>query len=137
MRLWMAKVSRGERVRLVPTDEDSRDALRRIGDGECISVELLRSRSVRWNKMFWAVCREIGLNQDPQRTEKSICNELKIRAGHYEVLPVEGLPGVEVRMPKSIAFDNLTADEWEELWPSLELAIRERFGDGYLSEWQR
>lgn len=132
MRLWLAKASRGDRVGLIPTDEISRDFLGRLGDGEEVSVELRRPRSVQWNKMFWGICREIGLNQDPPRTEKSIANELKIRSGHYEVLPMEGV-AVEVRMPSSIAFHNLSADEWQELWPSIETAIRETFGESYVS----
>ena len=42
--------------------------------------------------------------------------------------------GLEVRVPKRIAFHKLSADEWGALWPSLELAIRENFGEEYLRE---
>lgn len=131
MNLWFAKVSRDGKVGLIPTDDDGRRLLLRMGNGECCRVKLIRPRSVPWNKMYWGICQEIGRNQDPPRTEKSISDELKVRAGHFELLWVDGR---EVTLPKSIAFDELTHDEWAELWPSLELAIREHFGDEYIRE---
>lgn len=131
MRLWFAKRSRDNKVGLVPTDELSDSMIRKLGDGECVQVTITRVRSVPMNKMYFAICREIGLNQDPQRDEDSIDYELRILAGHYEVMFVSGK---EVRYPKRIAFEKLTHDEWMELWPSLELAMNERFGEGYVRE---
>ena len=131
MKLWLAKARRGVKVGLIPTDDESRAVLGRLGDGECVQVELTRARSVQWNKMYFGICRQIGINQDPQRTEHSIDAELRIRAGHFEVIFIDGH---EVRMPKRIAFAHLSADEWAELWPSLELAIREHFGEEYIRE---
>lgn len=131
MKLWFAKVSRDGKVGLIPTDELARGILNRMGDGECAEVEIVRPRSVPWHKMYFGICRDIGFNQDPQRTEDSIDQELRVRAGHYDVIFVDGH---EVRVPKRIAFAKLSADEWAELWPSLELAIREHYGDEYIHE---
>ena len=131
MKLWFAKVRRGEKVGLIPTDEKARAILDRMGDGECAEVELIRPRSVPWHRMYFGICRQIGENQDPQRTEDSIDQELRVRAGHFDVLWIDGH---EVRVPKRIAFAKLSADEWAELWPSLELAIREHFGEQYIQE---
>lgn len=131
MKLWLAKVRRGDKVGLIPTDDQSRAVLSRMGDGECAEVELVRPRSLQWHRMYFGICREIGQNQDPQRDESSIDNELRVLAGHYDVMYVAGH---EVRVPKRIAFAKLSGDEWAELWPSLELAIRERFGGEYLQE---
>lgn len=135
MRLWLGKVRRDEKVGLVPTDDTSRAALARIADGECVQVELVRPRSVQWNKLYWALCREIGENQDPMRDEDSIDAELRILAGHYDVMYFDGR---EVRVPKRIAFDKIDADQWGEYWKRAELAIAERFGDSYLTHlhWQ-
>lgn len=167
MSLWFVKVSRGHKVGLIPTDDNSRAAVDRYGDGECVPVEIGRTRSVRWHKMYFGICRQIGDNQDPRRDESSIDYELRVLAGHYDVMYVGKSPaagflkpllplvakvlpadvmikfrevvnelsrGNEVRVPKRIAFDKLSADEWAALWPSLELAIRERFGDEYIQE---
>jgi len=131
VKLWFCKVSRDGKVGLVPTDELARGILNRMGDGECAEIEIVRPRSVPWHRMYFGICRDIGFNQDPQRTEDSIDQELRVRAGHYDVIFVDGH---EVRVPKRIAFSKLNADEWAELWPSLELAIREHFGEEYIRE---
>ena len=129
MKLWLAKAQRGNNVGLVATDDESRMALARLGAGECVQVEIVRPRSLQWHRMYFGICRTIGENQDPQRDESSIDNELRVLAGHYDTLWVEGH---EVRVPKRIAFHKLTADEWAALWPSIELAICERYGPEYL-----
>lgn len=131
MKLWLAKVERDGKVGLIPTDDESRAALRRMGQGECAQVEIIRPRSLPWHRMYFGICREIGKNQDPVRDESSIDHELRVRAGHFDVLWVDGH---ECRVPKRIAFARLSPDEWEALWPSLELAIREHFGEEYLRE---
>jgi len=131
VKLWLAKVHRGPKVGLIPTDEIGQRILSRMGDGECCQVELVRPRSIDWHRMYFGICREIGENQDPQRTEASIDAELRVRAGHFELMWVDGY---QVRVPMRIAFDKLSGDEWAELWKSLELAIREHFGDEYLRE---
>jgi hypothetical protein len=129
MKLWLAKRRRDDKVGLVPTDDASRAALGRLGDGECVEVEIIRPRSLQWHRMYFGICRAIGENQDPTRDEGSIDHELRVRAGHYDLMWIDGH---ECRVPKRIAFARLTADEWAELWPSLDLAIREHFGEEYI-----
>jgi hypothetical protein len=127
VRIWLAKHGRG----FLPTDDDGRRIHARMGAGECAEFTIIRPRSIQWHRMYFGICGEIGKNQDPQRDEDSIDHELRILAGHYDVMYVESH---EVRIPKRIAFHKLTHDEWAELWPSLELAIRDRFGDEYIRE---
>lgn len=126
-RIYLARIAHA----LAPTDEASRDAIAKLAPGECVEVSILRPRSVRMNRLYWALCREIGENQDPERDEDSIDSELRILSGHYDVMRVEGH---EVRVPKRIAFDRLTHDEWMALWPRIEQAIATRFGAEYLPE---
>lgn len=131
MKLWLAKAQRGNNVGLVATDDESRMALARLGAGECVQVEIVRPRSVQWNKLYWSICREIGTNQDPPRDEDSIDLELRILAGHFDVMFIDGH---EVRIPKRLAFHKMDADEWADYWQRAELAISERFGHEYLSD---
>lgn len=127
MKGWIVKKGRG----FLPADEEATRMHVRMKDGECVEAELVQPRSVPWNRMYFGICREIGKNQDPVRDESSIDNELRVRAGHFDVIWVDGH---ECRVPKRIAFAKLTAREWEELWPSLDLAIREHFGEEYIGE---
>jgi hypothetical protein len=129
MNFWFHKVSRNGKSGLVADDDAGRAVLRRMGDGECCQVKIVRPRSVQWNKLYWSLCRTIGDNQDPQRDEDSIDAEIRVLAGHYEVMYVGQH---EVRVPKRIAFDKMTADEWSEYFQRAEMAIAERFGSEFL-----
>jgi len=131
VKLWMARVHRGDKLGLIPTDEAGRKALSKMVDGECVEVEIIRPRSLPMHKRLFAILTDIGENSTPNRDPEDILDELKILAGHYEVMHVrdpESGSIFEVRRPKSIAFARLTHDEFMRLWPSLEQAGIERFG---------
>lgn len=133
--LYLAKItSRTGRVGFVPADEDAHAAVRRLGDGECVVVKLKQVRSLPTFRRWWAICGAIGENQEPARDRSSICNEIKILAGYYDVLPIEGAEGYQVRTPKSISFERLTEDDWQLLWPKLEAAARARFGNEFFDQ---
>jgi hypothetical protein len=130
--VYLAKVTKGERCGLVPTDQESEAFLRKLGDGEIAQYKPVRIRSLPWHRKYFAICTVIGEMQDPPRDKDSIDHELRALGGHYDVMHArKGNALYEVRIPKRIAFDKLTADEWEALYPSLELAGRERFGNEY------
>jgi hypothetical protein len=112
---------------LHPSDPDSLNGLMRMGDGECVLVSIVRPRSVKFHRLYFGMCAVIGENCEPRRDAESIDLELRIRAGHYDVILVDG---VECRVPKRIAFAKLSAEQWEELFPSLDQAAREHFGIG-------
>lgn len=127
MRYWFAKARDG----WIPTDEDGERLLKRMGSGECAEFQVIRPRSLPQHRRYFGICRAIGQNQDPPRDEDSIDYELRILAGHFDVFYVRG---EACKVPKRIAFHKLTADEWNEIQPSLDLAISERFGETYLTE---
>jgi hypothetical protein len=130
MRILLAKHGRG----FMPADEEADDLHRRLGVGELAVVKVLRIRSLPWHRMYFGICRHIGKNQDPPRDENSIDKELRIRAGHYDVMQIHGVEGVEVRVPKHINFDSMEADKWAEYWKKAELAICEHYGPEYIRE---
>lgn len=131
MKVWLAKVSRAGKSGLIPTDDESRALLNRMAEGECAEVEIVRPRSLSWHRMYFGICSTIGKNQDPPRDVSSIDYEVRILAGHYEVMYVQGH---EVFVPKRIAFHKMDGDEWAEYWQRAEMAIRERFGNEYVQE---
>lgn len=120
---WFARI--GQELVLAPADAASSKLISKLTPGEGLVMSVLKVRSLEWHKLYFACCREIGQNCDPVRDENSIDYELRIRAGHYDVMFVNDH---EVRVPKRIAFDKLTAQEWASLWPSLDLAMQGTFG---------
>jgi hypothetical protein len=130
--MYLAKVTGKHTVGLMATDAESEQGLGKLGDGEVADWTMRRIRSLPWHKKYFAICTEIGKMQDPVRDKDSIDAELRVLGGHYIVIHARaGNELYEVRTPKRIAFDKLSADEWSALWPSLELAGRERFGNTY------
>lgn len=127
VKAMLAKHGRG----FLAADERGEALHKRMEPGECAIFKVIRPRCLPWHNKYFGICSDIGENQDPPRTEGSIDYELRIRAGHFDVLEANGEMW---KFPRRIAFDQLTADEWAELWPSLELAIRETFGEEYLGE---
>jgi len=89
VKLWLAKITGRTSVGMIPTDDISKKVLSRMADGECAQVELVRP-VVCSGTMYFGICRQIGLNQDPQRTEDSIDAELRVRGGHFEVMLIDG-----------------------------------------------
>jgi hypothetical protein len=82
-RLWFAK----QRAKvLAPADAEAEKLLAKMQLGECALFEVQRPRSVAWHRMYFGICKTIGENQDPQGDASSIDAELRIRAGHFEVL---------------------------------------------------
>ncbi len=133
--LYVTKTSRNGRHGLVAADHETSEAISKMGDGEMLLLRPIKVRNLRWHRLYFALCREIGQNQDPVRDESSIDYELRILGGHYDVMHArKGNTLYEVRTPKRIAFDKLTAQQWEALWPSLELAGRERFGNEFFDQ---
>ena len=133
MNFWLVKHGK----HLEPADPHAEAFLARLNQGECFVANVSRPRSVQWNRLYWSLCRTIGENQDPVRDEESIDAELRILAGHFEVMQLrDEKSGVlcEVRIPKRIAFDKLDADGWAEYWRKAEAAIVTRFGEEYVAE---
>lgn len=116
----------------LPADEYAESLRKRMTAGEVMMFKVLKPRSLPMHRMYFGICRSIADNQDPQRDESSIDMELRFRAGHKELIGMYG--GEELWIPKRIAFDKLSHDEWMALWPSLELAIRQTFGNEYIRD---
>lgn len=109
---------------LVAGDEKALKAIKRLGEGELVQMMMERSRSPDWHRWFMAGCAAIAQNSDEPMTTHAAKELLKLKAGHFD--PYE-IHGEFLKVPKSIAFEKLTADEWAELWPSLDRAAREHF----------
>lgn len=119
---WFAKV--GHSNLLAPADEPSSKLVAGLGEGEGLVMSVKKVRSIYWHNMYFAICQHIGELQDPVRSKDSIDAELRVYAGHFDVMPGDGF---EIRVPRRIAFDKLSAQEWSVLWKSLDLAMQERF----------
>lgn len=127
MAAWFYKKAGG----LFPADDDVREKVARLGDGELLLLTIERPRCPILFRKYWAMCTRIGENQDPPRDKDSIDAEIRIRAGHFDVVPINGF---DVPVPKRIAFTKLTQEQWEEFFQKAEMAICQHFGPEYLEK---
>jgi hypothetical protein len=92
---------------LRPCDEAGEAALRKIGNGQVLQIEIKMPRNVNHHRMFWALMSLVWDNMDQERypTVEDLVAAVKISAGLRTRLE---LPGGEVGfIPGSIAFSKM------------------------------
>mgnify|MGYP001576487379 CR=1 FL=1 len=86
---------------LHPFDEFGEAAMRNIGQGEIVSVEVKRPRNLRFHRKFFAMLSIILSNQDYYKSTDDLLDVCKLRVGHCRTLQTKlG----QVQIPKSISF---------------------------------
>lgn len=120
--MWLHKRD----IALIPSDPEAAKAVEKLGEGEMICVKKISVRSGPWHRWYFGCCKEIGLHQEPERLESTIDYAIRFWSGHVE--EIRDAKGRIMEVPKRIAFDKLTSEEWAMLWPSFEKTMIEKFG---------
>lgn len=68
---------------LRPCDEAGEEALRKIGQGEIVEVEVRQKRNIRFHRLYWALITIVWQNMDGERylTTDDLHAAIKIAAG--------------------------------------------------------
>lgn len=101
---------------LRPADDLGEAALRKIGHGEVLSVEIKRPRNVKHHRMFWALMGLVHDNLDHDRypTVEDLVAAVKIAAGLRTRIE---LPNGDIGfIPGSIAFHKMDQDEFSKFY---------------------
>jgi hypothetical protein len=101
---------------LRPADDAGLDALRKIGNGEFVSVEIKKSRNIKHHRMFWALMTIVHDNMDSERypTVEDLTSAVKIAAGLRTRIE---LPNGDVGfIPGSIAFHKMDQTAFGEFY---------------------
>lgn len=101
---------------LRPTDEAGCEALRRLGNGDLVTVEIKKSRNIRHHRLFWALMAVVHDNMDHERypTVEDLTSAIKISAGLRTRIE---LPNGEVGfIPGSIAFHKMDQTAFGEFY---------------------
>ena len=119
---------------LRPADSSGEDALRKIGNGEVVSIEVKRPRNVRHHRMFWALMTIVHENMDEARypTVEDLVSAIKIAAGLRTRIV---LPSGDVGfIPGSIAFHKMDQSQFSEFYDRVCDLIAKHFLPGVTSE---
>lgn len=98
---------------LRPVDESGEDALRKLGQGELVEIEIKRRRNVKHHRKFWLLMSLVHNNLDGERypTVEDLVSAVKIAAGHRTIIE---LPNGDVGfIPKSIAFHKMDQGDFD------------------------
>jgi hypothetical protein len=141
MRVWFTRTLSG----CVAADSESHRVLAKFPPGTTFEgdVKTRQARSVPWNRRYWLLLgrlaehvsevniRELGDSGKPLmmpvQDSKSLHIAMKLICGLSQKYTVESaVETLVVRVPDSIAFDAMEADEWAAYWPRVLDAVHQR-----------
>ena len=115
--------------RLAPAFEEGEEWLRKKPPGKHFKANLKSSRNPGHHRKAFALLKLVLENQDTYETIEDLLVEFKLKSGHYaEHITTKG---VLIYVPKSIAFDEMGQEEFEELYEKwIDIAVAHFSGPG-------
>lgn len=123
---------------LAPTNDESREFIRKLGDGEEIALKPLRVRSLAFHKRYWALIGDISVHITefnislgevdafmPIGSPYDLHTAIKLVTGHCTTQHIKNTPYV-LRIPKSTDFASMSAEDWADYYLRVLTAIHER-----------
>lgn len=119
---------------LKPVDEAGEEALRSMGQGEIIEVEIKRRRNIKHHRKYWALVTLVHQNMDGDRypTTEDLHSALKISAGLRTRIELpDGTAGF---IPGSIAFAKMDQAEFTKFFDRICDLVAKHFLPGVTSD---
>lgn len=88
---------------LIPVDDEGKEALDSIGQGELVRVKVTKARNLKHHRKFFSMLNLVFENQEKYPTVTHLLTAVKIEAGLYDDTPID-VNGKLVYLPKSISF---------------------------------
>ena len=102
---------------LTPCERGAEDALRSLGHGAVVRVEIRQARNVKHHNKYWKLLDVVCENMDSVKPE-TLHEVIKLRTGH--VLVVKTAKGI-IELPGSTAFSQMDQQEFAAFY---EAAVR-------------
>lgn len=107
---------------LIPIDDEGKEALDGIGQGELIKVKITKARNLKHHKKFFDMLQLVFSNQETYPTLKHLLTAVKLEAGWYEDEAVD-VNGKRSYLVKSISFAKMDQVEFNEFYMQSIAAI--------------
>ena len=117
---------------LVPVDDKSVEAIKKVKIGYDIFAEYKPRRSMKFHKKYWALLNAVLINQEHYKTADNIHEAVKYRAGYYETIFTLG--GDKFIKTRSIAFHSMDNMEFEAFYNTAIDVCVELVGDDAVEE---
>lgn len=119
---------------LRPADDAGCEALRKLSNGDLVTVEIKKSRNIRHHRLFWALMTVVHDNIDHERypSVEDLAAAIKISAGHRTRIE---LPNGEIGfIPGSIAFHKMDQTAFSAFYDRVCNLIAKHFLPGVDSD---
>lgn len=97
---------------LYPADDRAAKLLKRLPPRTTIAVRILRHRSPEQLALYWACLQSVVESVGRWRTPEELHLALKVATGRVDVVLLTN--GRRILVPQSIAFDQMSADDFSE-----------------------
>lgn len=135
MKIELYKMGRG----FVPASPEAEAVHTRMGPYEVAWFKVLRIREPKEHRRYWALmtlcaehCERIELPYGGVmlvHSKDDVHTAMKLCTGYCDtIFDTFGKPAFQI--PKSTAFEEMTADEWAEYWPKVTQQVCERILPG-------
>jgi hypothetical protein len=113
MKIFLKKNSNGS---VVPADMRSGQYVKRWKTGDVRACNIKRARNYKHHKKFFALVNLTLENQERYKTIQDLLVEIKLKCGWYDEHITT--KGKIIYVPRSIAFENMEQDEFNEFYES-------------------
>lgn len=122
---------------LVPIDDDAYEVKQKLKVGQVYEADVKLDRNYKFHKKYFSLIRiawEYLLENEVKefRTKEIFRKWCEIEAGNCDVVQLQD--GSFLRLPKSIAFDQMGEDEFSELYERVKDVIWDKIGDRVTKE---
>lgn len=107
---------------LIPIDDEGRDILAGIGQGEIVKAKISKPRNPQHHRKFFSMIQLVFENQERFPTIDHLLTAVKIEAGWYHDVAID-LEGRLVYVPKSISFAKMDQAEFNQFYSKAIAAV--------------
>jgi hypothetical protein len=101
---------------LVPIDDESVEAIKKIKIGYDIFVEFKPRRNMKFHKKYFALLNAVLVNQRYYKTVDNLHEAIKYKAGYYEtIIPLRGESFLKTNSISFSSMDNLEFERFYNL----------------------
>ena len=100
---------------LIPVDDEGREALNGLGQGEMVRVRLTKPRNLKHHRKFFSMMQLVFQNQERFPTMDHLLTAVKIEAGFYEDAPID-VNGRLFFISKTISFARVDQFQFDDFY---------------------